>query len=63
MVSLTIYFLVTLFLPIMVFDIQESVGLFCATVKIPAFTKGKVQLSSIDVEQTRRIANVILKEL
>lgn len=40
------------------FDIQESVGLFCATIKIPAFTKGKAQLSGIDVEQTRRIANV-----
>ena len=40
------------------FDIQESVGLFCSTVKIPAFTKGKKQLSGIEVEQTRRIANV-----
>ena len=27
------------------FDIQESVGLFCSTIKIPAFTKGKKQLS------------------
>ena len=26
------------------FDIQESVGLFCSTIKIPAFTKGKKQL-------------------
>ena len=40
------------------FDIQESVGLFCARIKIPAFTKGKKQLSGIEVEQTRRIANV-----
>ena len=40
------------------FDIQESVGLFCSTIKIPAFTKGKKQLSGIEVEQTRRIANV-----
>lgn len=40
------------------FDIQESVGLYCATVKIPAFTKGKMQLSGIEVEQTRQIANV-----
>lgn len=40
------------------FDIQESVGLYCATIKIPAFTKGKPQLSGIEVEQTRRIANV-----
>ncbi|XP_043241449.1 uncharacterized protein LOC122391507 [Amphibalanus amphitrite] len=40
------------------FDIQEAVGFYCATVKIPAFTKGKKQLSGIEVEQTRRIANV-----
>lgn len=40
------------------FDIQESVGLYCARVKIPAFTKGKKQLSGIEVEQTRKIANV-----
>ena len=40
------------------FDIQESVALFCSTIKIPAFTKGKKQLSGIEVEQTRRIANV-----
>ena len=40
------------------FDIQESVGLFCSTIEIPAFTKGKKQLSGAQVEQTRRIANV-----
>ena len=40
------------------FNIQESTGFFCATVKIPAFTQGKKQLSGIEVEQTRRIANV-----
>ena len=40
------------------FDIKESVGLYCATVKLPAFTRGKKQLSGIEVEQTRRIANV-----
>jgi hypothetical protein len=40
------------------FDIQESIGLYCAMVKIPAFTKGKRQLSGIEVEQTRRIANI-----
>ena len=28
------------------------------TLKIPAFTKGKSQLSGIEVEQTRKIANV-----
>jgi len=40
------------------FDIQESVGLLCATLKMPAFIKGKSQLSGIEVEQTRHIANV-----
>ena len=40
------------------FDIGDSVGLHCATVKIPAFTRGKKQLSGIEVEQTRRIANL-----
>lgn len=40
------------------FDIKESVGLYCATIQLPSFTKGKKQLSGIEVEQTRRIANV-----
>ena len=40
------------------FDIKDSVGLYCATIKIPAFTKGKKQLDGIEVEQTRRIANL-----
>ena len=44
------------------FNIQESVGLFCATVKIPAFTRGKKQLSGIEVEQTRSLANVRIHE-
>lgn len=40
------------------FDISDSVGLYCSTLKIPAFTRGKCQLSGIEVEQTRQIANV-----
>ena len=40
------------------FDIKDSVGLFCATVTLPAYTRGKKQLSGIEVEQTRRIANI-----
>lgn len=40
------------------FDISDSVGAYCATLEIPAFTRGKTQLSGIQVEQTRRIANV-----
>ena len=34
------------------FDIKESVGLYCSTVKLPSFTKGKKQLTGIEVEQT-----------
>ena len=40
------------------FGIQESVGLMCAEVKIPAFTRGKTQLSSIDVQRTRKLAHL-----
>ena len=40
------------------FNIQESVGLYRATVTLPAFTKGKKQLTGIEVEQTRSIANI-----
>ena len=40
------------------FDIQESVGLMCAEVKIPDFTKGKSQLSAYEIENTRKIAHV-----
>ena len=38
------------------FDIGDSVGLMCAEVKIPAFTKGKKQLSALEIESTRKIA-------
>jgi len=40
------------------FDIRESVGVMCAEVDIPAFTKGKKQLSAKEVKSTRKIANV-----
>ncbi|XP_062593212.1 uncharacterized protein LOC134254688 [Saccostrea cucullata] len=40
------------------FDIHESVGLVCAEVKIPNFTKGKTQLSAREIENTRKIAHV-----
>ncbi|XP_067277025.1 uncharacterized protein [Pseudorasbora parva] len=39
-----------------VFDIKDSVGLMCAEVKIPAFTKGCSQQDARDVESTRKIA-------
>ena len=37
------------------FDIAESVG---SKLHIPAFTKGKTQLSAVEVEETRKNANV-----
>ena len=40
------------------FDIEESVGLYAAQLGIPTFTKGKPQLSPLDVETTRTLANV-----
>ena len=40
------------------FNIEEGVGLQCATLKIPSFRKGKTQLSACDVEEARKIANV-----
>ena len=39
------------------FDIQDIVGSQCAKVKIPAFTRGKDQLSPLEIEMTRKIAN------
>lgn len=38
------------------FDIADSVGLYQAHFHIPAFTRGKKQLSAEEVEQTRKIA-------
>ena len=40
------------------FDIAESVGTMQVRLHIPAFTKGKSQLSALEVEETRSIANV-----
>ena len=40
------------------FDISDSVGLMHARLHIPAFTKGKSQLSATEIEETRAIANV-----
>lgn len=42
------------------FNIEDSVGFYCASLKIPAFTKGKKQLSAYEVEQTRKLANVCI---
>ena len=40
------------------FDIQDSCGLYCARLQIPSHTKGKHQLSPVEIETTRSIANV-----
>ena len=40
------------------FDIADSVGFYQACLHIPAFTRGKKQLSAKEVEETRKIANV-----
>ena len=40
------------------FDIGDSAALFGTTVEIPAFAKGKKQLSAFDVERSRKLASV-----
>ncbi len=40
------------------FDRSDSVGTMQASLSIPAFTKGKSQLSALEIEETRTIANV-----
>ena len=41
------------------FDIKDSVALYQANMSISAFTRGKTQLDTIEVEQTRQIANFV----
>lgn len=40
------------------FEIEKSVGMMCAEVKTPAFTRGKCQMHSKDVEETRKLAHL-----
>ena len=40
------------------FTIQETVGLYCAEVKLPPFTKGKKQLKKVDVDFARQLSRV-----
>ncbi len=40
------------------FDTKESVGTMCAEVRTPAFTKGRQQLDTKDVKETRAIAHL-----
>ncbi|CAN7940132.1 unnamed protein product [Ixodes hexagonus] len=44
------------------FTIADSVGLFCARLEIPAFTRGRAQLSAYEVAKTRTLANVRIHE-
>ena len=39
-------------------DIAEEVALMQASLQIPAFTRGLSQLSPVDVEKTRKLANL-----
>ncbi|XP_022809583.1 uncharacterized protein LOC111346570 [Stylophora pistillata] len=43
------------------FNIFESVGSQHAQLNIPAFTKGKAQLSAVDIETTRKIAQTVIR--
>lgn len=40
------------------FDIAETLAQFGSELRIPAFTKGRSQLSPLDVEKTRKLAHV-----
>jgi len=40
------------------FTIEESVGLLCAVVKHPPFTRGKPQLSKLEVDTSRQLSQV-----
>ena len=40
------------------FDIAEEVALMQASLHIPPFTKGLSQLSPVDVEKSRKLANL-----
>ena len=37
---------------------QESVGLYCAEIKIPPFTRGKKQLSQMEIDIGRKLSRV-----
>lgn len=40
------------------FNVQDSARLYCAEVKTPPFTRGKKQLSKIEVDQSRALSRV-----
>jgi len=40
------------------FTIQKTIGLYCAEVKLPPFTRGKKQLSMLKVDAAHRLSRV-----
>ena len=40
------------------FNIQEAAGMYCAEVKLPPFTKGKKQLSQMEIDVARKLSHV-----
>lgn len=40
------------------FLMKDAVGLHCAEVKLPSFTKGQKQLTAYEIEKSRKISNV-----
>ena len=40
------------------FTVQDTVGMYCAEVKIPAFTRGKKQLSKLEVDTSCQLARL-----
>ena len=40
------------------FLVKDAVGLHCAEVKTPSFTKGQKQLTAYEIEESRKISNV-----
>ena len=40
------------------FTIQESAAMFCAEVKIPPFTRGKPQLSKLEVDKAHNLSQL-----
>lgn len=40
------------------FTVEDSVGLYCAEIKVPPFTRGKKQLSRLQVDKARQLSRV-----
>ena len=40
------------------FNVMDAVGLYCAEIKIPPFTKGKKQLSKLEIDKARQLSRV-----